>query len=60
MPKLITFGCIYQVVLTELLENVRYEVFTAVTIKNVVFWNIKAQFVSHRRHIKSSLQSPAC
>jgi hypothetical protein len=27
--------------------------------KNVIFWDIKIQFVPHRRHIKSSLQSPA-
>jgi hypothetical protein len=37
----------------------RFEVFTAVTMKNVVFWNIKTQFVLHRRHIRSPLQSPA-
>jgi hypothetical protein len=28
-------------------------------MKNVVFWNIKPQFVLHRRHITSPLQSPA-
>jgi hypothetical protein len=27
--------------------------------KNVVFWDIKTQFVPHRRHITSLLQSPA-
>jgi hypothetical protein len=37
----------------------RFEVFTAVNMKNVVFWDIKPQFVLHRRHIKSPLQSPA-
>jgi hypothetical protein len=37
----------------------RFEVFTAVTMKNVVFWDIKHQFVPQRRHITSSLQSPA-
>jgi hypothetical protein len=37
----------------------RLEVFTAVTMKNVVFWDIKPQFVLHRRHITSPLQSPA-
>jgi hypothetical protein len=36
---------------------VRFEVFTAVTMKNVVFWDIKTQFVLHRRHITSPLQS---
>jgi hypothetical protein len=38
---------------------VRFEVFTAVTMKNVVFWDIRSQFVLHRRHITSPLQSPA-
>jgi hypothetical protein len=38
---------------------VRFEVFTAVTMKNGVFWNIKTQFVPHWRHITSPLQSPA-
>jgi hypothetical protein len=36
----------------------RFEVCTAVTMKNVVFWDIKTQFVPHRRHITSPLQSP--
>jgi hypothetical protein len=36
---------------------VRFEVFTAVTMKNVVFWDIKPQFVLHRRHITPPLQS---
>jgi hypothetical protein len=39
--------------------DVRFEVLTAVTMKNVVFWDIKTQFVLHRKHITSSLQSPA-
>jgi hypothetical protein len=38
--------------------DVRAEDFTAVTMKNVVFWDIKTQFLLHRRHI-SPLQSPA-
>jgi hypothetical protein len=37
----------------------RFEVFTAVNMKNAVFWDIKTQFVLHRRHITSPLQSPA-
>jgi hypothetical protein len=28
----------------------RFEVFTAVTMKNAVFWDIKTQFVPHRKH----------
>jgi hypothetical protein len=35
------------------------EVFTAVTMKNGVFWDTETQFVPHWRHIKSPLQSPA-
>jgi hypothetical protein len=38
---------------------VRFEVFTAATMKNAVFMGIKAQFVPNRRHITYSLQSPA-
>jgi hypothetical protein len=29
-------------------------------MKNAVFWDIKTQFVLHRRHITSPPQSPAC
>jgi hypothetical protein len=42
-----------------ILNYVRFEVFTAVTMKDVVFWDIKTQFVLHRRHVTSPLQSPA-
>jgi hypothetical protein len=28
-------------------------------MKNVVFWDIKTQFVPHRKYIKFPLQSPA-
>jgi hypothetical protein len=28
-------------------------------MKNAVFWDIKPQFVLHRKHITSPLQSPA-
>jgi hypothetical protein len=38
---------------------VRFEVITAVAMKNVVFWDIGTQFVLHRRHITSLLLSPA-
>jgi hypothetical protein len=41
------------------LYYVRFEVFTEVTMKNVVFWDIETQFISHRRHITSPLQSSA-
>jgi hypothetical protein len=36
---------------------VRSEVFTAITMKNVVLWDIKTNFVLHGRHITSLLQS---
>jgi hypothetical protein len=39
--------------------RVRFEVITAVAMKNAVFWDIKTQFILHRRHITSPLQSPA-
>jgi hypothetical protein len=48
---------------TSSLRNVvfygRFEAFTAVTMKNVVFWDIKTHFIPHRRHITSPLHSPA-
>jgi hypothetical protein len=40
---------------TLLCFDIRFEVFTAVIMKNVVFWDIKTQFVLHRRHITSPL-----
>jgi hypothetical protein len=40
-------------------EHVRFEVFMALTMKNAIFWDIKTQFVPHRRHITSPLQSSA-
>jgi hypothetical protein len=39
--------------------DVRFEGFTAVTMKNVVFCDTKPQFVLHRRHITSPLQRSA-
>jgi hypothetical protein len=38
--------------------RVRFEFFTAVTVKNVVFWGIKPQFVPDRKHITSQLSCP--
>jgi hypothetical protein len=37
----------------------KFEAFRAVTMKNAVFWDIKSQFIPHRKHITSPLQSPA-
>jgi hypothetical protein len=59
--KTITYICKMLIILRheKNMTLVRFEVFTAVTIKNVVFWDIKINFVLHRRHITSPLQSPA-
>jgi hypothetical protein len=38
---------------------VRYEIFKTVTMKTVVFCDIKTVFVLHRRHSTSALQTPA-
>jgi hypothetical protein len=38
-------------------EHVRFEVFAAVTMKNVVFWDIETQFVPHRRLYVSTTES---
>jgi hypothetical protein len=40
-------------------DDVRFEVFTGVIVKNAVLWDIQTLFVHHRRHITSLLQSPA-
>jgi hypothetical protein len=37
-----------------------FEVFTEVTMKNVVFWDIKTQFVPHRKNVTTPLQIPPC
>jgi hypothetical protein len=39
--------------------DVRFEVFTAVNMKNAVFWDTKAQVLPHRKHPTSPLQRPA-
>jgi hypothetical protein len=36
----------------------RFEVITAVTMKSAVFWDIKTQFIPHRRHNTSPLTEP--
>jgi hypothetical protein len=41
------------------LQKVGFENLTAVTIKNAVSWDIKTQFVPHKKHITSPQQSPA-
>jgi hypothetical protein len=44
----------------KLLKNyVRFEVGTAVTMKNAVFRDIKTQFLTQRKYITSPLQSPS-
>jgi hypothetical protein len=44
---------------TQQIIDVRFEAYTAGTMKNAVFWDIKTLFVPHRKHITSPLQSPA-
>jgi hypothetical protein len=39
--------------------HVRFEVLTAVTMKNAVFWDIKTLFVPHKKYVTSLLQSQA-
>jgi hypothetical protein len=43
----------------KIMDDIRFEVFTAVTVKYIVFRDIKPQFVLHRRHITSPLPSLA-
>jgi hypothetical protein len=38
---------------------VTFEAFMVVIMRNAVFWDIKSQFVLHRRHITSLLHRPA-
>jgi hypothetical protein len=40
-------------------EGVSYGEKKLKRLKNVDFWDIKTQFVLHRRHVTSPLQSPA-
>jgi hypothetical protein len=40
-------------------HNERYGVFTAETMKNAVFWDMKTQFIPHKKHITSPLQTTA-
>jgi hypothetical protein len=42
--------------LSEVRFTVRFGVFTAVTMKNAVCWDIKTQFVLHRRHTFSAAE----
>jgi hypothetical protein len=41
------------------LNDARFYVFTSVAMKNAVFWDIRTQFVQHRKHSTSPLQIPA-
>jgi hypothetical protein len=50
---------LYTVISNGTIFSLRFEVFTAVTMNNAVFWDINTQFVPYRRHITSQLQSPA-
>jgi hypothetical protein len=60
MPCLQTNQWTYKYLIPNIRGNdVRFEVVTAVTMKDVVFWDIKTQFVLHSRQITPLLQSPA-
>jgi hypothetical protein len=53
-------SCLLQLILEcNITIDIRFEVFTAVTMKNAVFWDTETQFVLHRRHITSPPHSPA-
>jgi hypothetical protein len=40
--------------------NAMEDVFTAVIMKSDFLWDMKTQFLPHRKHITSPLQSPTC
>jgi hypothetical protein len=40
-------------------RTVLFKFITAVTMKNAVFWDIRTQFIPHRKHITCPLQSLA-
>jgi hypothetical protein len=40
------------------LSLVRFVVFTAVAMKNAVFWDMETQLVPHRKHITVPIQIP--
>jgi hypothetical protein len=39
--------------------HVRSEIFTAVTMKNAMFWDMKIRVVPHRKHVAAPLEIPA-
>jgi hypothetical protein len=39
---------------------VRFDVFSVVTMKNAVFWDIETKFLPHRKYITSPQPSQAC
>jgi hypothetical protein len=44
---------------TILHNYIGFEVFTAETMKNTFFWDVKLQFIPHRKYMMSPLHSPA-
>jgi hypothetical protein len=44
--------------LPELGVSLRFVVSTVMTMMNVVFWDIKPQFIPHRRHYGSATAQP--
>jgi hypothetical protein len=40
-------------------KNLKFEVLTAMTMKNATFWDVKTQFILHKKLVKFLLQNPA-
>jgi hypothetical protein len=59
VPKMIRTSRLFPLVLLfiflqwQKILYIRSEVFTAVIMKNAVFWDINTQFIPHRRHYVS-------
>jgi hypothetical protein len=50
---------VVQIQLVDSISYVGFEVLTAVTMKNAVFWDIKPQFVLHRDTLRLSYRAQA-
>jgi hypothetical protein len=49
----------HESIITKINIHVRFEVLTAVIMKNAVAWDIRTQFLPHKGHITSPLQCAA-
>jgi hypothetical protein len=50
-------GTVQAYITGESARSVKSEVFTAVNMKNAVIWDVKIQFVPHRRHYVSTTET---